>query len=141
MKRSKKSKAILSVIMAAFICMAGGVTVFAYQPPSTITNKSTETATTTDFFIRKKPTFPEKLISDCFAVSDDGTVYDLCNVNENTKTTCNHDYSKPVKKTDHIKDGKGGCAVYVYSALKCTKCSDTKVLELENVVTYMSCPH
>lgn len=140
MKRSKKCKAILSVIMAVFICMAGGVTVFAYQPPSTITNE-TNRVIGTDMSVPYESLFSEKLLSDCFAISEDGTVYDLCNVNENTKTTCNHDYSKPVKKTDHIKDGKGGCAVYVYSALKCTKCSDTKVLELENVVTYMSCPH
>lgn len=141
MKKSKKSKAILSVIMAAFICMAGGVTVFAYQPPSTITNKSTETATTTDFFIRKKTTSPEKLISDCFAVSDDGTVYDLCHMGENSKASCNHNYSVQVEVARHTKNSNGGCTMKIYDGLKCTKCDDIQYGELLSTVTYMPCPH
>ena len=140
MKRVKKYKSLLSAITAAFICMAGGITVFAYQPPNTITSETNEVIGT-DMSVPYESLFSEKLLSDCYAISEDGTVYDFCNVNENTRINCNHDYSEPVNKTVHVKDGKGGCTVYAYSALKCTKCSDTKVEELLSTVTYMPCPH
>ena len=140
MKRVKKYKSLLSAIMATFICMAGGITVFAYQPPNTITSETNEVIGT-DMSVPYESLFSEKLLSDCYAISEDGTVYDFCNVNENTRINCNHDYSEPVNKTVHVKDGKGGCTVYAYSALKCTKCSDTKVEELLSTVTYMPCPH
>ena len=141
MKRNIKCKAILSVIMAAFICMAGGVTVFAYQPPSTITNESTEIATTTDFFIRKKPISPETLVSDCFAVSDDGSIYDLCHMGENSKASCNHNYSVWVEITRHTKNSNSGCTTKIYDGLKCTKCHDIQYGELLYTLTYMPCPH
>ena len=140
MKRIKKSKAILSVMISVFICMAGGATVFAYEPPATITNENSRSVGT-DMFILDESLWPEKLVSDCFAVADDGTVYDLCQIDESDRAVCNHDYFVSVKTTYHKKDGNGGCAVEVYSALKCTRCLDIKLGELLNIVTYMRCPH
>ena len=139
-KRNKTSKTILSVIMAAFICMAGGVTVFAYEPPSTITNEN-DKAIGVNMSTLDESFLPEKLLSDCFAIADDGTVYDFCHVNKNDRKICEHDYSIPIKMTYHEKDGNGGCIVETYSALKCSKCSDKKVGELLSTATYMSCPH
>lgn len=141
LKRSKKSKPFFSAIIAAFICMAGGITVFAYQPPSTLTNESTETATTTDFFIRKRPISSEKLVSDNFAVSDDGIVYDLYHIDENGRAICNHDYSVHVEITEHKKNSNSGCTTDIYDGIKCIKCNDIKYGELLNMVTYMPCPH
>lgn len=141
MKRSKKYKAILSVMITTVICMAGGVTVFAYQPPSTITKESTENAITTDLFISEKSVSPEKLVSDCFAVSDDGSVYDLFHINENDRAVCNHNYSIHVEITEHKKNSNGGCTMTVYDGLKCTKCNDIKYGELLYTATYMPCPH
>ena len=141
MKRVKKYKSLLSAIIAAFICMAGGITVFAYQPPSTITNESIEISDTTDFFIRKKTTVQKKLVSDYFAVSNDGTNYDLSYANKNAKIACTHNYSVQVEVTKHIKNSNGGCTMKIYDGLKCTKCNDVKYGELLNIVTYMSCPH
>ena len=139
MKRVKKYKSLLSAIIAAFICMAGGITVFAYQPPSTITNETNETVST-DMSVSAESLLPEKLVSDYFAV-DDGIVYDLCHIDENVKASCNHNYATSVKTTSHIKDGNGGCTVKIYSALKCTKCSDIKIKELLSTHSYVSCPH
>ena len=139
MKGNKKYKVFLSAIMSVFVCMAGGITVFAYQPPSTITNETNETVST-DMSVSAESLLPEKLVSDYFAV-DDGIVYDLCHIDENVKASCNHNYATSVKTTSHIKDGNGGCTVKIYSALKCTKCSDIKIKELLSTHSYVSCPH
>lgn len=140
MKRTPKYKSFLSAIMTAFICMAGGITVFAYHPPSTITNKSNETDFITEYFIEISVP-QEKLISDCFAVADDGTIYDFCHINETDRKNCVHNYSVPIETTDHQKDGNGGCIVETHSALKCSYCSDRRVGELLSTVTFNLCPH
>lgn len=141
MKRAKKYKSLLSAIMAAFICMAGGITVFAYQPPSTIINESTEIADTTDFYIREKNTVQKKLVSDYFAVSNDGTNYDLCYTDKNEKIACTHNYSVQVEIIKHIKNSNGGCTMKTYNGFKCTKCDNIKYGELLYTATYMPCPH
>ena len=141
MKGTKKYKTCLSAIMAVFICVAGSITVFAYDPPDTITNESTKSASTTDFFIRKKTDSKEKLVSDYFAVSDDGTVYDLTHIDENDRAACNHNYSVRVEITEHIKNSKGGCTMKVYEGYKCGKCGNVKYGDLLSTHTYVSCPH
>lgn len=120
--------------------MAGGITAFAYCPPSTITNKSNETDTITEFFINKKSVSQEKLISDFFAVSDD-TVYDLCYTTEVERTICVHNYSISVEVKKHIRNSNGGCTVKAYDGLRCTKCEDVQYGELLYTTTYPSCPH
>ena len=140
MKRVKKYKSLLSAIMATFICMAGGITVFAYQPPSGITNETNKVAGT-DMSVMYESLLSEELLSDTFTTSEDGIAYTFCNENEDTKTSCNHDYSISVKVKDHTKNDNGGCTLDIYSALKCTKCTDIKVIELWSTTTYKSCPH
>lgn len=141
MKGTKKYKTCLSVIMAVFVCMAGSITVFAYNPPDTIANQSMETAGTTDFFVREKPASQEKLVSDCFAVSDDGTIYDISCIDENGRAACNHNYSVQVEVTKHIKNSNGGCTMKVYEGYKCGKCGYVKYGDLSSTHTYVSCPH
>ena len=140
MKRSKKDKTFLSVITAMIICMVGGATAFAYQPPDKITNEG-DKAIGTDLAILEEPPLPEKLVADCFAISDAGIVYNLCNDDENARKICLHDYSISVKVTNHEKDDKGGCIMEVYSALKCKKCADIKWGDLLSSHTYVTCPH
>lgn len=141
MKRNKKYKVFLSIIMTAFICMAGGITVFAYHPPDTITDESDEEDDSTEFFITTEPTPPEKLLSDYFAVSEDGTFYDLCLTDETVRKVCEHNYLISTEVTKHTRDSKGGCMMKTYEGLKCTKCMDIKSGNLLSTLTYVSCPH
>lgn len=141
MKGRKTKKTFLSAVMAVFICMAGVGTVFAYCPPLMINDENGDFLGADEVFVREESEQTEELISDYFAVSDDGTVYDLCNTDENARATCDHDYSISVEVTRHRKDGRGGCTVKIYSGLKCSKCSAIKTSELLSTVTYMPCPH
>lgn len=139
MKRSKKYKSSLSVIMAAFICIAGGITVFAYSPPDTITNENEKPISAN--LIVDESFLPPKLLSDCFAVADDGTVYDFCHINENDRKICEHNHSIPIEVTLHKKEDNGSCTVTTYSALKCLKCSDRKNDKLLSTAICTPCPH
>lgn len=141
MKGTKQYKACVSAIMAAFICVAGSITVFAYDPPITITNESAEAADPAEFYSIKKPALQEKLISDLFAVSGDGTVYDLSCIDENVRAACNHDYSVRVEITKHTKNSSGGCTMKIYDGLKCAKCDAVNYGELLYTATYKPCPH
>lgn len=141
LKENKSYQAFLSVIMAAFISMAGGITVFAYRPPHTITNGSNEKTVTTDFGVMEKDAWPEQLVSDYFAVADDGTVYDLCHMDENDRLTCPHNNFVQVEITEHIRKSNGDCTMNVYDGLICTKCYDIKDKELLYTCTWVPCPH
>ena len=141
MKKNKKYQVFLSIVLTLFICMAGGITVFAYHPPDTITDESNEGDSSTEFFITTQPTPPEKLLSDYFAVSEDGTFYDLCLADETVKKVCEHNYSIATEVTKHTRDSRGGCITKTYEGLKCTKCTDIKLGKLLSTVTYMPCPH
>lgn len=141
MKKNKKYQVFLSIVLTLFICMAGGITVFAYHPPDTITDENNEGNSSTEFFITTQPTPPEKLLSDYFAVSEDGTFYDLCLADETVKKVCEHNYSIATEVTKHTRDSRGGCITKTYEGLKCTKCTDIKLGKLLSTVTYMPCPH
>lgn len=142
MKRNKKCKALLSVIVTAFICVAGGVTVFAYQPPVMIIESDDAAYDTTTYFsIKPKNNLSEKLVSDYFAVSDDGTIYDLYLIDKNSKASCIHNYSIRIETTKHIKNSNGGCTMNTYDGIQCSKCFATKSGNLLCTVTYISCPH
>ena len=78
--------------MAVFICVAGVGTVFAYCPPLTVNDENGDLLGADEVFVREESEQTEELISDYFAISDDGTVYDLCNTDENARATCDHDY-------------------------------------------------
>ena len=80
-------------------------------------------------------------MSDYFAVSNDGTNYDLSYADKNAKIACTHNYSVQVEVTKHIKNSNGGCTMKTYNGLKCSKCNDIKYDELLYTATYMPCPH
>lgn len=142
MKRHTQHKAVLSVIMMALICMAGVVTTFAYDSPNIVSGPlENDFGGDVDFVIEPTETGQMKLPSDNFFTDDSGNVYDIGNPDINNRTICFHDFSIHGTWNNHKKDGKGGCVVKSYDAFLCSKCSDVKVGELKNVITYKSCPH
>lgn len=141
MKRNNKHKVILSAIVMTFICMIGGVTIFAYDPPK-IVSGDPEYDVNADINVTIETTDTElvDLPSDCFFVDDYGNVYDISNQGKNSKINCFHDFSIHGTYTNHKKDGSG-CIVKSYEALICSICSHVKLGKLKSTVTYNPCPH
>ncbi|MCM1220021.1 MAG: M56 family metallopeptidase [Lachnospiraceae bacterium] len=142
MKKTKKFKTILPVVMTMFICMAGGITTFAYEPPRTVFNDNDyDLGTDVSFVIEAEEIKRVELPSDYFFVDDSGNIFDLSKTDKNNRTLCYHDFSIHGTLNDHIKDGKGGCITNSYEAKRCSICSDVKIGELKSTLTYKSCPH
>ena len=141
LKSGKKPKVFLSVIMTALLCMAGGAAVFAYNPPSTIHNESSERALAADILaIEEKPS-SRRFVSDYFAVSDEGIVYDISYMLGNARAICDHNYSVPVGIIEHIRNSEGNCVINSYTGFLCEKCYGIKDKRLSNIATYTPCPH
>lgn len=142
MKRAKKYKVVLPVITTLFICIAGGITAFAYEPPMRIYNDAGyDLGTDINVVIETEETMQAELMSDYFFVDDNGKIYDLSKIEENSRILCRHDFSIHGTLNDHKKDGNGGCVINSYEAWRCSICSAVKTGELKNTVTYKTCPH
>lgn len=142
MKRTKKYKGILPAVMTVFICMAGGISAFAYEPPRTVFNDSGyDMETDINLVIGTEETMWKELPSDYFFVDDCGNICDLSKRNINDKTLCFHDFSIHGTLNSHERVGKGGCIVKSYEVWCCSICSDVKSGELISTLTYVTCPH
>ena len=142
MKRAKKYKVVLPVIMTSFILIAGGITAFAYEPPRTVFNDTSyDLGVDINFAIETEEIRRTELPSDYFFVDDSENIFDLSEADKTDRILCMHDFSVHGTLNDHKKDGKGGCVTNSYEARICSICSDVKVEELENIVTYKFCPH
>ena len=141
MKRAKKYKTILPAVMTVLICMVGGITTFAYDSPQTIYNDTGyDFDADMDFTIETSEECTD-LPSDYFFIDDNGKIYDLSKIAENSRNLCSHDFSIRGTLNQHKKDGNGGCAINSFEAQICSICSDVKIGELKNTVTYKICPH
>ncbi len=140
MKKERKYKTVLSAVITAFICLSGGMTVFAYDPPKIILDAEGELDAESDFTIRTSED-NMSLPSDYFFTDDNGNVYDISYTRKSERRICFHDFSIHGTLNEHKKDGSGGCVVKVYDALICSKCSSVKKGELKNTITYNPCPH
>lgn len=142
MKRDTKYKVVLPVIMTSFICIAGGITAFAYEPPRTVFNDiGYDLEGDINFAIEAEEIRRAELPSDYFFVDDSENIFDLSKADKNNRILCFHDFSVHGTLNDHKKDGKGGCITNSYEAKYCSICSDVKVGELKSTLTYKSCPH
>lgn len=142
MKRHTQHKAVLSVIMTAVIGMAFVVTAFAYDSPNTVSGPvDHDVGGEANFIMESAEAGNTELPSDYFFTDDSGIVYDIGSSDVNNRAICFHDFSIHGTWNNHKKDGKGGCVVKSYDAFLCSKCSDVKVGELKNVITYKFCPH
>lgn len=140
MKRNRTYKTFLSVAMTSFICLAGTITVFAYNPPNTFTNGINQTAHT-DVSITAGLIQQEKLSSDYFFTSDNGAVYDLNHTDETTRSACIHSFYDYGTVSVHERNNNGGCTMRYYVARRCAKCGDIERGELVKTEIYESCPH
>lgn len=142
MKRAKKYKAILPGVLTVVICMVGGITTFAYDAPKVVTNDmGYDIGTDIHIVVETEKTGQAGLPSDYFFVDDSGIIHDLCKIEESNKILCSHNYSVSGTLNDHKKNGDRGCAINSYEAWICSICSDVKIGELINTVTYKTCPH
>lgn len=117
-KEERKHKPFLAVIMTILICIIDGIAVSAYQPPSTITNETNQSASAANVFV----------------------IYDV-DALENAKKTCEHYYSISTMISNHKKDDKGNCRMETFDSLQCTKCYDIKYGKWLGTITYAPCPH
>lgn len=141
MKRDTKYKVVLHVIMTLFICVAGGITAFAYEPPMRIYNDTGYDFDADADFSFETAEECTNLPSDYFFIDDNGKIYDLNKIEKNSRNLCIHDFSVHGTLNQHKKDGNVGCVTNSYEAWRCSVCSDVKVGELKSTLTYKSCPH
>lgn len=142
MKKAKKYKAVLPAVMTVVICMVGGITTFAYDSPQIIYNDTGyDLGTDINFVIEPEGTKRAELPSDYFFVDDNGKIYDLSKIEENSRILCSHDFSIHGTLNDHKKDRNGGCVINSYEAWHCSICSAAKTGELKSTLIYKSCPH
>lgn len=139
-KKEIKHRVFLSAMVAVLIGMAGGMTAMAYTKPRVLINEADDDDGL-EIVFSTEPIEYEKLVSDYYFTADDGTVYDLSDMDGNDRAACVHNYSGSGTVTKHQKDGNGGCVVNTYNAFTCSYCGDVKVLGLINTVTYKFCPH
>lgn len=141
-KKNSKYKTVLPAVVTVFICMAGGITTFAYDAPKTITSDmGYDIGTDIHIVVETGKTERAELPSDYFFVDDCGSIYDLSKTEKSNRSLCFHDYSVPGTLNDHKKDGNGGCVINSYEAWICSICSDVKAGKLKSTVTYKPCPH
>ena len=141
MKMNRKYKTILSAIMMGMICMAGGLTVFAYDKPATFyCGEKYDDNVEFTVSVGVPEQVKEELPYDCFFTDINGVVYDAEDHGEISKTICKHEYVSGIT-TRHRRDGKGGCALEEYEAQICKSCHDIKTGNLISTHTCVKCPH
>lgn len=143
MKTVRKNKRILSALMTALICVMGGLTVCAYDPPVNITDQSygySEHGFDFQFTVGKLKLEVEELPYEHFFVDDAGNVYEINVDNNYTRAVCKHKYVAGTV-TSHSKNSSGGCTLTYYEAQRCSLCGYVKKGEEISSTRYQKCPH
>lgn len=146
MKRKETNHAVLAVVVAALLCVAGGMTsIFAYDAPHGVEGymNDSEIEDGDHYFIPDCLIVEEdmSLPADHFFTDEDNHIYIIDVSGTEQQAACSHDYSIHGTYTDHNKDGTGGCVVRTYDAYKCSKCPEVKKGALKNEITYKPCSH
>lgn len=142
MKKKELMKKGVAVVVALVTMVASASTIFAYEPFASGDKSTIEASELGEFgsFLKAKS------VGDCdFSISDTVFVYDdrtQVPVRENGEqyAICNHVMEKGYYHV-HSSNKTGGCTVYVYNAQQCIRCGYIKTGSLDNVITYMVCPH
>lgn len=137
MKAERKNKNVFSIIIMIFICITGGVTAFAYEPPYKVGGSGSDNFTFEREFVEKNA---ESIPWDHYFIDSDGTVFRVVEQDHIEKGVCNHTYSTGTMR-DHFRDNNGGCTIIEYEALRCSLCGYILKKEETNVITYKKCPH
>lgn len=134
----KKSRPVLSCIVAIAICVVGTITAFAYQEPQyyMLTDFSPENEII--FSIPDGTEAVEHFTYDHFFTDNNGHVTPIND--HSAKIFCKHNYVTG-QITNHAKNSSGGCAFTVSSAEQCSKCGAIKQGAIISEHKYTVCPH
>lgn len=140
MKR-KTDRTVLAFILMLCVCVIAGGTVFAYDPPGNMLGDDDEM--TLEFVVTEGGVEigGEYLPYDYFYTDIDGNTFELKDDNIAGKSSCTHNYNIPVEVTKHERNGKGGCTIIYWNALKCSGCGTIKRTSIKNELSYKTCPH
>ena len=144
MKEVRKNRTVLSVILMTIICMAGGLSVCAYDTPMYMETCEEEDCQKEGFdfwFTEGELKFDmEELPYEQFFTDNDGKIHEI-NKGENiSRVSCSHKYVTGTT-TSHKKNQSGGCAITYCKARRCLNCGNVIKDEEINTVTYKICPH
>lgn len=144
MKEDRENKTILSIMLLLLICILGGITTSAYDPPASITihedTISSQQGSDFQFVAGELQPIVEELPYDFFFVDDVGNVYNLNEKEIVSKLSCTHKYVSGTSSL-HKKDSNGGCKTTYYESWRCSLCGNIKLGKEINTLTYKKCPH
>lgn len=141
MKNNKKYKTALSIIMTGVICMAGGITAFAYEAPNKVSNDN-GLFFENESFITGQIELPEfaEIPYDSYFVDNQGNIFNIDSNGIESRALCNHKFEEGTY-TKHNLHSNGGCVITYYEGQRCNICGFTKIGEEIASTTYKKCPH
>ena len=151
LERTKKLPTVVAVMIMVLVVALNSLTVFAYEDVKVARGDIFEDGSFEDadfVFVPKgeevvweNPEYMNNYVYhyDVQFVDAEGDVYE---VHEDIATcaTCEHEYVEGMVQK-HVKNSTGGCRIYYYNALRCSKCGDIKGEEYVTDVGYAVCPH
>ena len=144
MKVKKKNRLFLSMIIMGLICMAGGMTAFAYDPPKALEAGDQKVNFEIEFIDGIEP---EEMIEIesmpylLYFVDENGEVFELDEKDLSERAICNHNYGEKGTIKEHIKNSNGSCTIKIYEGRKCSKCGKILLEELISTIFSEYCLH
>lgn len=139
MKNIRRHKMVLSIVAMIIICMAGGLTTFAYEAPNIITGQKDNAFSFDDIIIVGDPV-NEPIPYDQYFIDDTNTIYEITELNSSKKADCFHEYINGIYNS-HRKTVMGTCTITTYNAQFCTSCGSMESGDKINTLIYEKCPH
>lgn len=148
-KRNCNKYPLASLILSTGIILCGVFPALAYELPQEIRwfdapEKGFSTASFIEFSEigheeQQKSWEPiEQIIYDSQFTDIYGNVYPVDDIEK--RANCNHSFVQGTYTT-HTQNGKDGCVIKNYSALRCSQCGEMKNKILINKNEYTICPH
>lgn len=151
LEKTNKIPTMVAATLIGILVVLNSVTVFAYEDLNIAKGDAVmeESFFENDFgfipdgedFIWEIPEYEQGyvLYYDTQFVDESGNVYEVKEGVE-TNAVCAHEYISGVLQ-QHVKNGDGGCTVYYYNALRCSKCGMISNKELLGSSYQAKCPH
>lgn len=139
MRNIRKNKIIFSIVSMIIVCMAGGLTAFAYESPHKITGNKDSGFSFEGNFI-KGDEVNESISYDQYFIDDTGTVYEIKELNSSERIGCSHKYISGIYES-HNKNSNGGCTITKYNAQYCDSCGAMIIGDKISTHIYEKCPH
>lgn len=144
MKRKKKNRFFSAMTVMGLVCMTGGITAFAYDPPRVLDAGNQEVSFGVEFINGVEPEALleiENLPYSLYFVDENGEILELDETDLPERAVCDHNYGERGIIKEHIKNSVGGCVVKTYEGKVCLKCGNIQLEKRINTVSYEYCPH